>query len=151
MGANIGVAPAYIADVTPPEERAKGMGLIGAAFGLGFIFGPAIGGFLSRWGTHAPFLGAAVLVAANFALAWYRLPESLAPEVRGAASARNAGLRARLATVVDAPPRLRGLYATVFAVTTGIAGMEAMLALWAGRRWGLGRSEERRVGKGGGW
>jgi DHA1 family tetracycline resistance protein-like MFS transporter len=138
MGANIGVAQAYIADVTPPEERARGMGMIGAAFGLGFIFGPAIGGFLSRWGTHAPFLGAAALAAANFALAWYRLPESLAPEVRGAASARNAGLRARLATVLDAPPRLRGLYATVFTVTTGIAGMEAMLALWAGRRWGLG-------------
>ena len=138
MGANIGVAQAYIADVTPPAERAKGMGMIGAAFGLGFIFGPAIGGFLSRWGPSAPFLGAAALAAANFALAWYRLPESLSPEVRGAASARNAGLRARLATVLDAPPRLRGLYATVFAVTMGISGTEAMLALWAGRRWGLG-------------
>ena len=138
MGANIGVAQAYIADVTPPHERARGMGMIGAAFGLGFIFGPAIGGFLSRWGPAAPFLGAAALAAANFVLAWYRLPESLPAEVRGAATPRNAGLRARVATVLDAPGRLRGLYATVFAVTMGIAGVEAMLSLWAGRRWGLG-------------
>jgi DHA1 family tetracycline resistance protein-like MFS transporter len=138
MGANVGVAQAYIADVTPPHERARGMGMIGAAFGLGFIFGPAIGGFLSRWGSHAPFLGAAALAAANFALAWYRLPESLSPEVRGAATARNAGLRARVATVLDAPGRLRGLYATVFAVTMGIAGTEATMAMWAGRRWNLG-------------
>ncbi|WP_414682996.1 MFS transporter [Longimicrobium sp.] len=138
MGANIGVAQAYIADVTPPEDRAKGMGMIGAAFGLGFIFGPAIGGFLSRWGPAAPFLGAAALAAANFVLAWYRLPESLPAEVRGALPPRHAGLRARLATLADAPGRLRGLYATTFAVTMGIAGMEATLALWAGRRWGLG-------------
>jgi MFS transporter, DHA1 family, tetracycline resistance protein len=138
MGANVGVAQAYIADVTPPHERAKGMGMIGAAFGLGFIFGPAIGGFLSRWGPAAPFLGAAALAAANFALAWFRLPESLSPAVRGAAAPRNAGLRARFATVLDAPPRLRALYATVFTVTMGIAGTEAMVALWAGRRWGLG-------------
>jgi MFS transporter, DHA1 family, tetracycline resistance protein len=138
MGANVGVAQAYIADVTPPSERAKGMGMIGAAFGLGFIFGPAIGGFLSRWGPQAPFLGAAALAAANFVLAWFRLPESLPAEVRGAASARNAGLRARVATVLDAPGKLRGLYATVFAVTMGIAGTEATMALWAGRRWGLG-------------
>jgi multidrug resistance protein len=138
MGANVGVAQAYIADVTPPQDRAKGMGMIGAAFGLGFIFGPAIGGFLSRWGTHAPFLGAAALAAANFVLAWFRLPESLPAEVRGAANARNAGLRARVATVLDAPGTLRALYATVFVVTTGIAGMEATMAMWAGRRWGLG-------------
>ena len=53
-GANIATAQAYIADVTTPENRAKGMGLVGAAFGLGFIFGPAIGGFLSRYGYQAP-------------------------------------------------------------------------------------------------
>src|ERR687898_2760976 len=49
-GGNISTAQAYIADITTPEERAKGMGLIGAAFGLGFIFGPAMGGVMSRWG-----------------------------------------------------------------------------------------------------
>src|SRR5712664_1817683 len=55
-GGNISTAQAYIADITTKEERAKGMGLIGAAFGLGFIFGPAIGGILSRWGVEVPFL-----------------------------------------------------------------------------------------------
>src|SRR5437660_660787 len=55
-GGNISTAQAYIADVTTKENRAKGMGLIGAAFGLGFVFGPAIGGILSRWGVNVPFL-----------------------------------------------------------------------------------------------
>ncbi|MDH3494178.1 MAG: MFS transporter, partial [Acidobacteriota bacterium] len=55
-GGNIATAQAYIADVTTRENRAKGMGMFGAAFGLGFIFGPAIGGILSRYGIHVPFL-----------------------------------------------------------------------------------------------
>src|SRR5258708_6563650 len=54
-GGNISTAQAYIADVTPPEERAKGMGLIGAAFGLGFTFGPMIGGLMSHFSAEAPF------------------------------------------------------------------------------------------------
>ena len=65
---NISVAQAYIADVTTPENRAKGMGLIGAAFGLGFVFGPAIGGVMSRWGIHVPFLFAGALAFANAVL-----------------------------------------------------------------------------------
>jgi len=64
-GANIPTAQAFIADITTPDKRAKGMGLIGAAFGLGFIFGPAIGGFLSRWGYAAPAWFAATLSLAN--------------------------------------------------------------------------------------
>src|SRR5918911_4544495 len=55
-GGNISTAQAYIADVTTKEDRAKGMGLVGAAFGLGFTFGPAIGGILSRWGISVPFI-----------------------------------------------------------------------------------------------
>ncbi|HEX2189860.1 MAG TPA: MFS transporter, partial [Longimicrobiaceae bacterium] len=82
MGANVGVAQAYIADVTPPEERAKGMGLIGAAFGLGFIFGPALGGTLAHFGHAVPFLGAAALAAVNGCLGLALLPESLPPERR---------------------------------------------------------------------
>jgi DHA1 family tetracycline resistance protein-like MFS transporter len=136
MGANIGVAQAYIADVTPPQDRAKGMGMIGAAFGLGFIFGPALGGLLSRFGPEWPFLGAAALAAANGVVAFFRLPESLPPSARAAAPAR-AGLRARLATVLAAPPRLRRLYATSFLTTLALAAVEATLAMWAVRRWGL--------------
>ena len=59
-GGNISTAQAYIADITTKEDRAKGMGLIGAAFGLGFVFGPAIGGILSHWGIAVPFLFVAV-------------------------------------------------------------------------------------------
>ena len=134
MGANVGVAQAYIADVTPPHDRARGMGMIGAAFGLGFIFGPAIGGLLSRWGPAAPFLGAAALSAVNGVVAYFRLPESLPPSARTAHPAR-AGLGARLATVAGASPRLRALYATGFLTTLALAAVEATLALWATRRW----------------
>ncbi|HKP71305.1 MAG TPA: MFS transporter, partial [Pyrinomonadaceae bacterium] len=70
-GGNISTAQAYIADVTTPENRAKGMGIIGAAFGLGFIFGPAIGGILSRWGIGVPFLFAAGLAFANAVLLYF--------------------------------------------------------------------------------
>jgi DHA1 family tetracycline resistance protein-like MFS transporter len=76
-GGNISTAQAYIADITTKEERAKGMGLIGAAFGLGFIFGPAIGGILSRWGIHVPFFFAAGLCFANAALLYFTLPETV--------------------------------------------------------------------------
>jgi len=76
-GGNISTAQAYIADITTKENRAKGMGLIGAAFGLGFIFGPAIGGILSRWGIHVPFFFAAALCFANAVLLYFRLPETV--------------------------------------------------------------------------
>src|SRR5690242_8120555 len=76
-GGNISTAQAYIADITTEENRAKGMGLIGAAFGLGFIFGPAIGGILSRWGIHVPFYFAATLCFANALLLYFTLPETV--------------------------------------------------------------------------
>ena len=76
-GGNISTAQAYIADVTTEENRAKGMGLIGAAFGLGFIFGPAIGGILSGWGIHVPFFFAAALTFANATLLFFTLPETV--------------------------------------------------------------------------
>lgn len=76
MGATVNVAQAYLADVTPAERRAKAMGLLGAAFGLGFVLGPAIAGLTVRWGTHAPGLIAAAISLASFCLAWIRLPET---------------------------------------------------------------------------
>ncbi|OLD27326.1 MAG: hypothetical protein AUJ04_04425 [Acidobacteria bacterium 13_1_40CM_3_55_6] len=76
-GGNISTAQAYIADVTTKENRAKGMGLIGAAFGLGFVFGPAIGGVLSRWGINVPFLFAGTLAFANAILLYFVLPETV--------------------------------------------------------------------------
>jgi len=79
-GGNITVAQAYIADITPPENRSKRMGLIGMAFGLGFIFGPAISGIALKFGgATAPGWTAAALCAANFLLAFFILAESLKP------------------------------------------------------------------------
>jgi len=86
-GGNISTAQAYIADVTTPENRAKGMGLIGAAFGLGFVLGPAIGGVLSRWGVHVPFLFAGALAFANAVLLYFTLPETVTPDHPALASA----------------------------------------------------------------
>ena len=79
-GGNISTAQAYIADITTKEDRAKGMGLIGAAFGLGFVFGPAIGGILSHWGIAVPFLFAAGLCFANALLLFFTLPETVTPD-----------------------------------------------------------------------
>src|ERR1035438_7009478 len=80
-GANITVAQAYIADITPPENRSKRMALIGVAFGLGFIFGPAIGGIaMILFGKTGPGWTAAALCAANFILAFCILAESLKPD-----------------------------------------------------------------------
>jgi MFS family permease len=80
-GANIGVAQAYIADITPPEQRSKRMGLIGMAFGLGFIAGPILGlAVMPLGGLVAPGCAAAILCAINFVMTFIRLPESWTPQ-----------------------------------------------------------------------
>jgi DHA1 family tetracycline resistance protein-like MFS transporter len=75
-------AAAYISDASPPEKKAANFGLIGAAFGIGFILGPVIGGLLAEWGTRAPFWAAAALAGANFVFGLMVLPETLRPENR---------------------------------------------------------------------
>lgn len=87
-GGNITVAQAYIADVTDEENRAKGLGMIGAAFGLGFIIGPAAGGILSQWGYSVPAFTAAGIAALNFTGILFLLPESLTSERRDEISQR---------------------------------------------------------------
>ncbi|MEX0677508.1 MAG: TCR/Tet family MFS transporter [Pirellulales bacterium] len=81
-GAAHTTANAYIADVSPPEKRAQNFGLMGAAFGAGFILGPALGGLLGDLGPRAPFFAAAGLAIINMAYGVFVLPESLAPEAR---------------------------------------------------------------------
>lgn len=81
-GASFTAANAYIADVSPPEERSQNFGLVGAAFGVGFIIGPAAGGFLGEYGHRVPFWGAAVLCFVNLLYGYFVLPESLSPENR---------------------------------------------------------------------
>lgn len=78
-GGNISTAQAYIADVTTRENRAKGMGLFGAMFGLGFILGPALAGILSKYGVHVPFYFAAGLSLANTVALYFILPETVKP------------------------------------------------------------------------
>ena len=82
MGASFSTAGAYIADVSTPEKRAQNFGMIGAAFGLGFIIGPALGGLLGSFGPRVPFLVAAGLSLLNCLYGFFILPESLKPENR---------------------------------------------------------------------
>lgn len=81
-GASITTASAYIADVSTPENRAKNFGMIGAAFGLGFIIGPVLGGVLGQYGSRVPFYAAAVLCMINFLYGYFILPESLSKDNR---------------------------------------------------------------------
>ncbi|MBD8892375.1 TCR/Tet family MFS transporter [Roseibium litorale] len=81
-GANFSSASAYIADVSTKEQRARNFGLIGAAFGIGFILGPVAGGFLGEYGSRAPFFAAAALSFANFLYGFFFLPETLREENR---------------------------------------------------------------------
>lgn len=127
-GGNISTAQAYIADVTKPEDRARGMGLIGAAFGLGFVFGPAIGGILSRWGVGVPFLFAAALAFANAALLYFTLPETITPDHparKSAASARWRGLAGSLKR-----PRFALILVIFFLFIVSFSMMTATYALY---------------------
>ncbi len=80
--ATFSTANAYIADVTEPENRGRAFGMIGAAFGVGFIIGPALGGLLGEYNPRAPFFAASALAMVNFLYGWFVLPESLAPDER---------------------------------------------------------------------
>ncbi len=89
-GASHTVAAAYIADVSPPEKRAQNFGLLGAAFGLGFILGPVLGGLLGHYGPRIPFFAAGALSLLNFIYGWLIVPESLPAEKRRPFSWRQA-------------------------------------------------------------
>jgi multidrug resistance protein len=129
-GANISTAQAYIADSTPPERRARGMGLVGAAYGLGFIFGPAIGGTLSHFALNLPPLFASALSFCNFVAALFLLPESLQPENRTSHSRRGLNLgRIRVALM---HPQLGIFMMLFFIVTFAFANLEATFALMQG-------------------
>ena len=120
-GANIATAQAYIADVTTPENRARGMGLFGAAFGLGFVAGPGIGAGLvyvghlvsgERYATAWPAFGASAIALAAFLCVWRWLPESRKPA--GTSGSRYATLSLDLLRIVRGQSRLRELFTIMF-------------------------------------
>ena len=128
-GATINVAQAYLADETTPEKRTKAMGVVGAAFGLGFIVGPILGGITASIGTTLPGLVAAAITAANLAMAWLLLPESVR----------------RVATpgVPEAPLAWRGLAPPVtvlFLATLAFSVMYVVFPLYGEARFGASRS-----------
>jgi DHA1 family tetracycline resistance protein-like MFS transporter len=131
-GANIPTAQAYIADVTTPENRARGMGMVGAAFGLGFIFGPAIGGLLSRVSPQTPMWFASALCLANFIAAWFLLPESR----RVDASTKSLG-RLEAFRHAARQPTLLLLLSLFFLVTLAFSGFEATFAIFSEAKFGF--------------
>ena len=132
-GGNISTAMACIADVTTKENRSRNMGLVGAAFGLGFMLGPAIGGVLSKHTLATPFYFAAGLALLNALLVWLRLPETLTAESRARAKERATvgevfhGGRAGMITAI---------LASQLAAVTGFSIMTALFALYCEKRFG---------------
>ncbi len=127
-GATFPTAYAYIADATPPDKRGANFGLIGMAFGLGFIIGPALGGFVARFGTEVPFLVSAGLAAANFLYGLFVLPESLPKERRRAFEWRRANPVGALLRLKSAHPVVLMLAATVFVWTLSY---QSLYSIWS--------------------
>ena len=126
-GASFTVAGAYIADISPPEKRAQNFGIIGAAFGLGFIAGPALGAAIAHFGERVPFFVAAGLSLANWLYGFFILPESLKPENRRAFQWKRANPVGALIQMIKHPVVLR--LAIVFFLVN-LAG-QSLPSTWA--------------------
>jgi DHA1 family tetracycline resistance protein-like MFS transporter len=134
-GASIGTAAAYIADVSKPEDRAKNFGIIGMAFGLGFIAGPLLGGVLGGVDLRLPFFVSAGLTLVNAAYGYFVLPESLAPEHRRPFSLANANPVSTLWSLAKNPVVL-GLAGTIFCLNLAQRGLETTWVLYTTHRYG---------------
>lgn len=127
-GAVASVIVAYVADITPPEQRTKGMGLVGMSIGLGFTIGPGFGGLLSVVSLETPFYTASGLALITFVLAFTMLKESLPPEKRRTKAEK------RVSRWAAFTGPLKYLYVLAFFVTFTLAGMEATLQFFGMRR-----------------
>ena len=127
-------ANAYVADVTRPENRAQGFGMIGAAFGLGFIIGPLVGGVLGSIDLRLPFWAAAGCTALNWLYGFFVLPESLAPEYRRAFSWKRANPVGALLALQRLPAVL-GLAESYFFLTLAQMILFSIWALYTGHRY----------------
>ena len=130
-GASVSVAQAAAADLATPDDRSRLFGLLGAAFGVGFVAGPAIGALGALGGARVPFYLAAALAAVNTVVAWFRLPETRPP---GAPIPARAGPRWRDPAVMSAAP----LLLVAFAAMMAFSGFEATFSLFGQRHLGLG-------------
>lgn len=135
---NISAAFAYTTDITNDETRPRALGLLGSAFGFGFILGPALGGALAASGDPDAGLSrvahaSALMSLVAFALTWFRLPESLPPEKRRHASAPRPRVTAYLRR-----PVLRDLLLSTCIVIAAVALLQSALAVWAAERMGMG-------------
>ena len=145
-GGNITVAQAYITDVTDASNRAKGLGLVGAAFGLGFILGPATGGLLSTWGYGVPAFVAAGLASLNLLSVAFYLPESLTAEMRAqrqAVGVQKPPFTLRALWTALNRPRVGPLLHIRFFFGLAFAVFQSVFALYAQYRLGL---DARRTG-----
>jgi MFS family permease len=136
FAASIGTAQAVVTDVTPPSERARGMGIIGAAFGAGMIVGPMIGGIAATFGDKMPFYVVAALALANFLAAWVRLPESRPPALRkpGWPELRRSLVPTPLRLIAAVHDRRMGLFLYLFFhLFTAFAVLEALITLYVGK------------------
>lgn len=139
--ANVSAASAYVADITPPEERSKGMGILGAAFGVGFVVGPFIGGEMGRFGFAAPALFAGGLATLNFFQALFFLPESLKHKSPPVVAE---GFVGRL-RVVRSVPGAGPLLGLAFLQITAFSMLEMAFVLFANHRFGFGPVQSGRV------
>ena len=133
-GANLSACMAYIADVTPPHKRAAGYGMVGAAFGLGFVLGPLTGGFLGDIDLRLPFLAAAGLTAANWLYGLFVLPESLPPERRRPFAWSRANAIGSLRGFARFPGVL-GMAGVLFVVQLAQFGLQSVWVLYTAHRY----------------
>lgn len=133
--ASFATAAAYIADVTPPDQRAKSFGLIGAAFGLGFVLGPALGGLLGTYSPRLPFWVSAALCLANALYGAFVLPESLPPERRSHFSWARANPLGSL-RLLRSHPELFGLASVTFLYYVAHEVLPSTFVLYTGYRYG---------------
>lgn len=131
---NLSIAQAYISDVTKPEDRTRAFGLIGIAFGAGFLFGPAISGFLAQYGYHWPAIAAMALSATSIVCTWFLLREAKrSPEAREASSKRSGG-RMELFTTYFSRPHPRRRLLEFFAFSLSFSTLIGGLALFLERQ-----------------
>jgi multidrug resistance protein len=139
FAASIGTAQAVVTDVTSPSERARGMGIIGAAFGAGMIVGPMLGGLSAELHEKAPFYAVALLATLNFVVAWFRLPESRPPQRRSPdwSELRHSFVPTPVRLVMAVHDRRIGLFLYLFfQVFTAFAVLEALITLYMGDEYG---------------